>query len=263
MSDNFDTEEDAFPNACFWDPEYFKFARHVRNQQRYIWNQETLDFLNGAKAALVHCESIIKKGTVFYRAQHGIDGEDDGGRAIPLGKTRMIPSAEYVGDGRANSRGIPALYLADRLDTAISEMRPWSKACISIAQFETKVDLRVIDLRVNESAKVTAIWISLDGKQPDAAAKARAFQQWISFAFSTPVTRSDNALEYVPTQIIADMLKNEGYAGVVFHSQFGGGNVVLFNPEDAFPINCTPYEVTKVKIEYESIGPTHKYKQES
>ena len=67
---------------------------------------------------------------------------------------------------------------------------------------------------------------------------------------------SDDAADYVPTQILAELFRDAGYDAIVYKSQFGekGFNIVIFNPDDADAINCGPYEVTALKVDYKEAG---------
>ncbi len=47
------------------------------------------------------------------------------------------PPAQLAGHGRLNPRGIPYLYLASDELTAISEVRPWKDAELTLAEFRT------------------------------------------------------------------------------------------------------------------------------
>jgi RES domain-containing protein len=42
----------------------------------------------------------------------------------------MKPIPKWQGEGRANPRGIPVLYLATHRETALAEVRPWIGAVI-------------------------------------------------------------------------------------------------------------------------------------
>jgi hypothetical protein len=90
---------------------------------------------------------------------------------------------------------------------------------------------------------------------PDAATKEKAVWIDIDNAFSRPITLSDDTPDYVPTQILAELFKGK-YDGVVYRSQFGeaGYNIALFDPKDADAINCAPYVVTGVDVQYKENG---------
>src|SRR6202023_1522061 len=58
----------------------------------------------------------------------------------------------------------------------------------------------------------------------------------IDQAFSEPVTHADNHADYAPTQILADVLKEQGYDGVCYRSSLSsekGFNIAFFNPDVA------------------------------
>jgi hypothetical protein len=115
----------------------------------------------------------VPKGTILFRAQRGfidttemvwigpvvenpIDGNEEHveeeievAAKAALPPERMVPKAEYVGDGRVNPRGIPCLYLADAAGAAISEMRPWVGSYVTLAAFKTARDCLLVDCSLN------------------------------------------------------------------------------------------------------------------
>jgi hypothetical protein len=76
---------------------------------------------------------------------------------------------------------------------------------------------------VTSSTRVDGIWIAIDQ------------------AFATPVSKADEAREYIPTQIIAELFKSAGYDGLVYKSLLSedGFNLALFNLDVADVINGT------------------------
>jgi hypothetical protein len=69
---------------------------------------------------------------------------------------------------------------------------------------------------------------------------------------------SDDGIEYVPTQILADAFVGAGYEAIAYRSNFGNPdyNIVLFDINDAHILNCAPYTVRKLEIEFDQIGNT-------
>ena len=69
------------PEFASWRS-YLKFARRVRQTRRYVWQIEVQAFLDTVRATLKDRDVKIPVGTIFYRAQEGIDYEsvvgDDG-----------------------------------------------------------------------------------------------------------------------------------------------------------------------------------------
>jgi len=132
----------------------------------------------------------------------------------PLPPDRMMPKAEYVGDGRVNPRGIPCLYLASSLSAVISEMRPWIGSYITIGKFKTTRECVLVDcsLSTMQSSLLEGVRLNLnlggeagpeEPKEPDADTREEGVWGDIGFAFSKPVTRDEPHHDYVPTQILA------------------------------------------------------------
>ncbi len=79
----------------------------------------------------------LKSGQIFWRAQLGnvwLEREQDGETyelpyAYPA--ERMKPLSDQASEGRANAKGIPCLYLANRKETAMSEVRTWVGSYVS------------------------------------------------------------------------------------------------------------------------------------
>jgi hypothetical protein len=89
----------------------------------------------------------------------------------PLSAERMMPKAEFAGDGRVNPRGIPCLYLADTCSAVISEMRPWIGSYVTIAKFETVRDCLLVDCSLN----TTQSWNRINlHTEPDIETKEQA-----------------------------------------------------------------------------------------
>jgi RES domain len=137
--------------------------------------------------------------------------------------------------------------------------RPWVGAEISVAQFQLKRELRGLDLSRGHGRSAFAsipIGHFFDGTPLTPEQRENAIWTDIDNAFSEPVTRTDDAADYVPTQILAEVFADAGYDAIVYKSQFGekGYNIVLFNPEHADVINCAPYRVTGFEISFKEMG---------
>jgi len=65
------------------------------------------------------------------------------------------------------------------------------------------------------------------------------------------VSSDDNGGDYIPTQIIAEMFKREGFAGIVYKSLLfeDGFNIALFNLDDASVVNCALYKAASISFD--------------
>ncbi|MCY4141247.1 MAG: RES family NAD+ phosphorylase [Rhodobacteraceae bacterium] len=197
-------------------------------------------------------------GTGLWRAQlgHGWKPHCEGNRYItdipaPYPPARMKPLPTRATEGRANPKGIPALYLTTHKKTAMSEVRPGLGSFVSCAHFTTTRDLKIIDFSVHHDSGFV-----LHFSEPDASKREKAIWRQIDRAFSEPTTAEGDTADYVPTQVIAELFRNEGYDGLAYKSAFGkkGYNVVLFNLADAEPTYCNLFEVKSLKFGFEQSG---------
>lgn len=158
----------------------------------------------------------------------------------------MKPLQEQASEGRANPKGIPCLYLATDKETAMSEVRPWLRSRISVGQFKTVKELTLIDC----SKYSSGAFAYYEG-EPDEETKQKAVWAEIDSAFSRPVTPSDKSSDYVPTQIIAELFKNNGFDGVRYKSALSDGlNVALFDMNAATMVDCFVYIVEKIQFSF-------------
>ena len=136
----------------------------------------------------------------------------------------MKPLPEKVSDGRVNPRGIACLYLASKEETAILEVRPLIGSYVSVAQFRVNRELQLVDCS-------EAAFTLLDFFEPNLSAEDMEKVIWsdMNRAFSAPVERGDESLDYIPTQILAETFKSLGYDGVGYKSGYDedGFNVAL------------------------------------
>jgi len=219
-------------------------------------------FVETVLATIKDRDVELREGMVLFRAQSGIEyyvsDEDHGEQPSGYGAARMKPRLNRSTEGRANSAGMPVLYLGTTEQNVISEIRPWVGAEVSVAQFKLKRKLRALDLSQGHGKSHLNLIFGhiLNGTPMWLEEKERAV--WISIdnAFSQPVTRSDDMADYVPTQILAEVFKEAGYDAIGYKSQFGekGLNIVLFDPGDADVINCAPYRVTGLEVAFQEIG---------
>lgn len=234
---------------------YRNFAWRVKNENRYFLTPEDDKFLQEIRRT---SKSRIRKLPAefpLWRAQLGhawrpIYEEDELIDEIPTQypPDRMKPLAGRAREGRANPKGIPVLYLSTSMDTAMSEVRPWIGSYISCASFYLTRNLDIVDLSVNHDANTTFYF-----SEPDAPKKEEINWTNIDKAFSKPTTSQDDTAEYVPTQIIAELFKNEGYDGLAYKSAFGdvGYNLALFDLDCAVLRTCRLFVAKSLTFEFD------------
>jgi len=231
--------------------DYWNFSQAVRNRERFIYSASVIEFLEALKDSVKGRIEELKAGYNLYRAQNGFKDTivDAGGieRVVPFEKSRMLPLRDRAAEGRANPPGIPTLYSAVLKDTAMCEIRPWLGSLVSVCRLRTLRPLRIANC--TEESPGTIIWLWNTPSQQDIDL---AVWRDIDRAFSTPVERDDMVPSYVPTQIIADLLRSEGYDGVAYMSSLGKGhNLALFNIDDVKVEEVWVEEVKDIDFSFE------------
>jgi hypothetical protein len=230
---------------------YRGFARAVRRDYRYARTPDQEEFLR-VLAATSHSRSLTMKAErILWRAQLGHDWrkiEQEGvseeePTAYP--SERMKPTPEKAGAGRVNPRGIPCLYRATQKETAALEVRPLFHSYVSIAQFKIVKDLKIVNCSAPEIGNLAFLDkdLSQDGME-------KVVWSAMNRAFSEPVTRGDDGLDYVPTQILAETFRLNGFDGIAYKSNYGedGFNVALFDLAVADLINRCLYRIDKMSV---------------
>ena len=130
----------------FWD---FDYA--VRRKLRYVRTPEHDDFLK-AVAETNHTRKVrLNQASTLWRARlgHGYQevqhNEDTFEVECAYSPDQMKPLPNKAYEGRVNPKGIPCLYLANRKETAVSEVRPWIGSHVSVGQFKILRDVELID----------------------------------------------------------------------------------------------------------------------
>jgi hypothetical protein len=235
---------------------FYKFSVSIKKEYRYIHSEESMHFLNCLINTSKDKEISLTEGTILYRSQKGYDEieeyDHDGQTLIhvieqPYKPSRMIPDSEKVGNGRANVKGIPCLYLSDNEKTAIAEIRPWLNEKVSVAVFKILRNLRIIDLSNIELE--TRIYL----KEPtDPNVIENEVWASVNRAFSRPISQEDQDIDYIPTQIISELFKRNGFDGIKYKSLLSpGNNYAIYNLKDAIPINGVVCEIKSLNYLFE------------
>lgn len=142
------------------------------------------------------------------------------------------PPARLANAGRMNARGIAVFYGANDPAVAIAEVRPPVGSQVLVARFDILRPLRLLDLT---ALGAVAMGGSIfDPKLAECLERAM-FLRSLSQRITRPVMPDDEALDYLPTQAVADFLATEAEVpldGILYPSVQAAGNAlncVLFH----------------------------------
>ena len=157
------------------------------------------------------------------RVETGFQGFDaSGSSAPPIGT---------ASEGRCNPEGVSYLYAALEEHTAIAEVRPFIKDCISVAVLEPTRDLCLVNFDFEPTATVNGRDFLFNDIQRD---------------FSK-INKTHNG-DYLITQFIASLIEHLGYDGLCFRSSLvkDGTNYVIFNSSDCLAISSKLVNLSEV-----------------
>ena len=238
---------------------FYHFEQAVRSGNRFFYNPNIKEFLQTVLETSKSRIEKIKEGSILWRSQLGHDWEPyyEGNKHIddfpgPLGPKRMKPLKKSAAEGRANPKGIPYLYLSTDMNTAMAEVRPWVGSYISIGQFKLLKDVTVVNCTSDDRGAMFYF------EEPPPEKKEIAVWKAIDRAFSRPVTPNESTADYVPTQILAEFFKTNGFDGIAYRSSLGKGhNITLFDLDVADLINYTLFEAKKVSFDFTQTSNTY------
>lgn len=196
---------------------------------------------------LEYAENILPAETVLYRARAGWSAVVDGRRQPYRGADIGAPPPERAAASRANRQGRPVLYGSEDEETAVPEVRPARGFWVSTCRVRLLRDTKVLDLvdgipEPNPFTDETLAW------------SVQFAELLYSFAdaLSTPLARSDDVDDYLPSQKLCEYLEQEGYTAVRYPSAMhdAGVNIVLFDPGAVEILDSRLVEVTSVEVKF-------------
>lgn len=209
------------------------FCKIVQYQTRFFNIKKPLDKLFGKPEEYEKGDIkpiyTLKVGQKIYRARQLTSNfTDDQLRKKPqleLG----APPKEKTSAGRMNVEFIPVFYAAFSEDTALAEIRPNINDKVAIGEFALQKEIKVFDFTV------------FDLKIGDEWYKAHKHTRYdfisqMQTEISKPISPYEKQLEYIPTQIVAEYLKEVfGCEAIVYKSSIhksdnkDNQNIVILN----------------------------------
>lgn len=228
-----DTYSAVWKDKCWWNNEHFglsqwqTFCENVKHKARYFNHKDfsVTNFLKKFKKALEKIE--YSDNLTIYRARKINSLEEEitikSNPTCELGKVPI----KCAQNNRFSPVGISYGYFAIDELTAIKEIRAKQDEQIAIGKFTITDELKLIDFRFQSMKnKVNIFNDALDFSLYCQQRFIKDFLQDIS----KPIKDSDRALEYIPTQIVAEFIWHLGYDGFLYDSSQNesGVNLVIF-----------------------------------
>jgi hypothetical protein len=184
--------------------------------------------------------------SIWYRARI-----QAGDAPFPIAEMGAPPN-RMASHGRANPAGIPYLYLASAHTTAISEIRPQTGEMVCVADFKTRDNLKLVDLR--NPRNMVSPFLLADAEDIERMRSDLPFLERLGDELTRPVLLQVAAIDYTPSQYLCEFIKKCGYEGVIYRSSVGDGmNLALFDPALAGPGAVSRYRVDRVLVKVKAI----------
>ncbi len=220
-----------------------KFAEEIKSTNRFHI-QNALDLFK-LQQLLNRYERHIPRSKKYYRARIS-----DTSAGFKIGEMKN-PPPEKAKAGRANPQGISYLYIANDTKTTLYEARASLFDYVTVGTFRLKEDIKVINLRGDT---YDPIFLAEQGELEDFLIHL-PFITKLEQELSRPRRRSDNELDYLPTQYLSEFVKSLGFDGVEFQSSLYplGYNLAIFNPEKFECIKVEVFDIEKIDLRHKLI----------
>lgn len=213
---------------------FMRFINELKHKNRFFLSEDlTMVISNIINYAKETKKENFVKGKELYRAR-----KYDLRQTKPFPLDEMgAPPSEKASQGRLNPVGIPYLYLANNLETAVAEVRPWIGCKLVVAKFVLKKELTAVDFSIKKCPSNIE-----SGKNFNSA--EYMWKEFITDMFSRPFDPRDD-LAYLPSQYFAEMFKKEGIDGLIYESSLyeEGSNLLLFDCTDAEAVGLKEVKV--------------------
>jgi hypothetical protein len=217
-----------------------EFTNELKHDNRYfpIKAPTHEDLRQLLKYVEVSDEKIPNK---LYRARVNEDGK------IYNSNDMGPPPHLLATAGRANPIGIPYLYVASTIDTAIAEIRPHKSDSITVATVKAKDTLKLADLR--DPKKIISPFMQ-DENGLKEIYENMDYLIHLGDELSKPILPNKASLEYLSSQYLCEFIKHCGFDGVIYKSSVGSGdNYAIFFESKVEIVDVEHYKVEKVDVQ--------------
>lgn len=223
--------DDVIECVGYWEI----FKEDIKWSQRFISNIGQLEEYGWD--GFFNPQYLLSNADRLYRARvHHQSGLE----AFSTDKMKCPPAHEATA-GRANPMGIPFLYLSDKSETVLYEVRASFLDELSIGTFQLVDGLDPI--KIVDFTEDTDLFTP---GNVNSTIKGKLLREKISKDLSKPMRRYDSEIEYLPTQFICEFIKVfTGASGIRFSSSLhpSGKNIVIFDQD---LLHCTEVKLNHI-----------------
>jgi hypothetical protein len=189
-------------------------------------NNETKEAYDFIISSLSLATEAIDGERILWRARIGQWDSTKDLSAPPPYKARA---------GRANLQGQPVLYLSDKMEAAIAEVRPSVGDVVSVTKYRLIRPVRMC-LLIPQIRRYSPF---AEFEKFQEESNRTNVRRTIGKLFSDPIRPTDEPREYLITQFLSGEIRRKGFDGIIYlssqsvTSHGGTKNYLFFNPEIA------------------------------
>jgi hypothetical protein len=171
---------------------------------------------------------IVPAGKKYFRARiHRSRGKGERLTAAEMG----APPKTAAAASRASREGVPTLFLASNVATAVAEVRATEGEQVAVAPVRLSRELRLLDLR-----RVPSVENPFDNPHSLAWRYEQVELLYLLGEDMSRPVEPGQGKKYVPSQLLCAKLKTAGYDGIIYSSRRGSGfNLAVFDVLAATP----------------------------
>jgi hypothetical protein len=249
-----DIYSEVWKDNCWWDNDQFNwkdFSRKVKHSLRFFDDKhfnrlENLSKLNNLFDKLGIYE--YSDGTAFRARGAQNNDEAKSIQSNPAKELGQVPQ-EKASHNRFSPSGISYIYLSFDEKTAVSEIYDKHYIKYYVGRFKLQNNLNLLNLTKYRFDEIKSIYTNPFNEEFELNmfCSIEALKEFIS-EIQKPINAKDTVLEYIPTQIIAEYIRLQGYDGFIFNSTKDNGiNIVLFENK----IKYMDFQEKKVSVNIE------------
>lgn len=210
--------------------------------------EERLPFKDYFAEDFAQLAVTLPTGTTFFRARRGFNPGEYGERQPFQGDEIGAPPTEKAHAGRASVEGQRVLYCADQEATAVAEVRPARGFYVSVSRVNLNREIRILDL-AQEPKEINPFITNTLKWDVEIQSLLRAFAE----EMSRPLERDDDPHHYLPSQRLADYIRDAHYDGIRYPSALSpeGTNVIFFDPGVADVGESKLVRIAETSLKYE------------
>jgi len=218
---SFSSAWDAFKYQCKHFGRYFDFGNEAKTREALL---KIISDLFKHKSL----NKTLTKESVMWRARLINSNYELPKKPLDILKEVGPPPIGVVKNNRMSPAGISYFYGAEKPETCIAEIKPSVGEKVLLGEFGIIEDLAILDLTLIPDFRVKSIF---DPEYNHEMLWAKHFMSSFLGDISKPMTSEESEIDYVPTQVLAEFIRKEGYKGIKYESSQRPGeyNYTLFN----------------------------------